>query len=274
MSDFGNNPAVHIFADTEGALTRLRENAAAADCRILSASLFGSDDDRWTHAVPGAAILIEMEEEAAGEQAIPLLDWLRGEAERGARRGVISAPAGLIDLIAARAAHPGIVHLCAPDEAERRAAVAFASRHREARLHDAGREQGARLLQPSPAYAASDLAGPADIPFIRAMIEARRLRSDYLPTGLFADPAWDILLDLMAARLEGKKVAVSSLCIAAAVPPTTALRWIATLTERGLLRRVADPADGRRIHMELTGDTARALGLYLRRARHLTAEAV
>jgi hypothetical protein len=40
---------------------------------------------------------------------------------------------------------------------------------------------------------------------------------------LFADPGWDILLDLYAARQEGKQVSVSSLCIAAAVPPTTAL---------------------------------------------------
>jgi DNA-binding MarR family transcriptional regulator len=106
------------------------------------------------------------------------------------------------------------------------------------------------------------------------MIRARRLRGDYLPAELFADPAWDILLDLMAARLEGRKVAVSSLCIAAAVPPTTALRWIAVLTERGLLRRVADPNDGRRINMELSGETARALGAYVRRAQRMTAEAV
>ena len=42
-----------------------------------------------------------------------------------------------------------------------------------------------------------------------------------------------MLLDLLAARLERERVSVSSLCIAAAVPPTTALRWIRTLTDKG-----------------------------------------
>lgn len=87
---------------------------------------------------------------------------------------------------------------------------------------------------------------------VRALLRARRLRDQMLANDLFADPAWDILLDLMAAHLEGNKVSVSSLCIAAAVPPTTALRWIQQLTDRGLLERRADPQDGRRIFITLS----------------------
>jgi DNA-binding MarR family transcriptional regulator/ActR/RegA family two-component response regulator len=87
---------------------------------------------------------------------------------------------------------------------------------------------------------------------IRALLRARRLREQYLAADLFADPAWDMILDLMAARLTGKRVSVSSLCIAAAVPPTTALRWIRQLTERGVFARIDDPADGRRVFIELT----------------------
>ena len=41
---------------------------------------------------------------------------------------------------------------------------------------------------------------------------------------------------LMAARLEQQRVEVSSLCIAAAVPPTTALRWIKALSDAGPVR--------------------------------------
>src|SRR5690606_9764038 len=70
---------------------------------------------------------------------------------------------------------------------------------------------------------------------VRDLLRARRLRDEFLPGDLFADPAWDMLLDLFAARLEQERVSVSSLCIASAVPPTTALRWIRTLTEKGLL---------------------------------------
>jgi hypothetical protein len=44
------------------------------------------------------------------------------------------------------------------------------------------------------------------------------MREQFFGPDLFADPAWDILLDLYAARLEQQRVAVSSLCIAAAVP--------------------------------------------------------
>lgn len=97
---------------------------------------------------------------------------------------------------------------------------------------------------------------------IRDIIRARRLREELFGAGLFADPAWDILLDLTAARIEGRSVAVSSLCIAAAVPATTALRWIKQLTEAGLLRRVADPDDGRRVFIELTDRAAAAMTAY------------
>ena len=95
------------------------------------------------------------------------------------------------------------------------------------------------------------------------------MRENYFPASLFADPAWDMLLDLMAARLEGTPVAVSSLCIASAVPATTALRWIRTLTDRGLLVRVADPRDGRRVFIDLSEQTARSLTAYLRSARRI-----
>jgi hypothetical protein len=94
---------------------------------------------------------------------------------------------------------------------------------------------------------------------LREVIRARRLREQYLPGDLFADPAWDMMLDLMAARLAGERVSVSSLCIAASVPPTTALRWIRQLTDRGLLTRDADPNDGRRIFIDLSDETADAL---------------
>jgi len=105
---------------------------------------------------------------------------------------------------------------------------------------------------------------------IRAIIRARRLRDRYFGGQLFADPAWDMLLDLMAARLERRRVAVSSLCIAAAVPPTTALRWIRTLCDQGLLVRAADAEDGRRVFIELSEDTAADLEALLSSAERIS----
>lgn len=91
---------------------------------------------------------------------------------------------------------------------------------------------------------------------IRAHIKARRLRDRFFAADLFADPAWDMLLDLSAAHMEGRRVSVSSLCIAAAVPTTTALRWIKTLVDRDIFVRESDPADARRAFIGMAPGTA------------------
>lgn len=95
-------------------------------------------------------------------------------------------------------------------------------------------------------------AAPVRAADIRNAIRARRLRDQHFVPGLFEDPAWDMLLDLYAAELEGAQVSVSSLCIAAAVPPTTALRWIGRMTDTGLFERRPDPFDRRRAFLGLT----------------------
>lgn len=87
---------------------------------------------------------------------------------------------------------------------------------------------------------------------VRAIQAARRRRDALFAPELFADPAWDMLLELYALHLEQKRVSVSSLCIAAYVPPTTALRWVAKLEEERLATRIEDPTDGRRTWIELS----------------------
>jgi DNA-binding MarR family transcriptional regulator len=94
------------------------------------------------------------------------------------------------------------------------------------------------------------------------LIKVRKGRRQYLPADLFADPAWDILLDLLRAELVQHRVPVSSLCIAAGVPTTTALRWITNMVNQGLLLRRPDPRDGRRIFIELSPDVSGALRRY------------
>ncbi len=120
----------------------------------------------------------------------------------------------------------------------------------------------AGLFQPFP-NATSDAAAAPSAKMIREMIKLRRLRDSYFAADLFADPAWDILLDLMVARLEERPVSVSSLCIAAAVPPTTALRWITAMTDSGMLVRGNDPDDARRVFIGLSSETEAALRQYL-----------
>ena len=119
-------------------------------------------------------------------------------------------------------------------------------------------------------------AGPSIAPVITAVdirnaIRARRLRDRILGEGLFEDPAWDMLLDLFAAHLERTQVAVSSLCIASAVAPTTALRWIGKLDEAGLLVRRPDPFDRRRIYLGLSSKGIEAMRRYVLATREMGA---
>jgi hypothetical protein len=97
---------------------------------------------------------------------------------------------------------------------------------------------------------------------VRRIIRQRQLRARFFDGELFADPAWDMLLDLTAARAEHTRVSVTSLCIASGVPPTTALRWISQMTQAGLLQRVEDETDRRRAFIALTDKAADAMARY------------
>lgn len=99
---------------------------------------------------------------------------------------------------------------------------------------------------------------------VRALIKLRRNRDRFFDAELFADPAWDILLELYAAALGQLRVPVTSLCSGAAVPATTALRWIGQLEERGLITRRPDPTDGRRCFLMLSSDGFEAMNGYFR----------
>lgn len=97
---------------------------------------------------------------------------------------------------------------------------------------------------------------------VRQIIANRQSRSRFFDPALFGDPAWDMLLDLTAAHCEGARVSVTSLCIAAAVPATTALRWITQMVESGIFVRVPDPADKRRAFIALSDKALVAMSGY------------
>ena len=98
---------------------------------------------------------------------------------------------------------------------------------------------------------------------LQAIQRKRAARDKFFPKGLFEDPCWDMLLDLMANHLRGRRISVSSLCVASGVAQTTALRRISELNDRGLVRRIADERDGRRVFVELTEQGIAALSAYV-----------
>lgn len=123
-------------------------------------------------------------------------------------------------------------------------------------LHDTGRAFR------GPGYRAGAASGLPDPKLVRRIIANRQKRTRFFDANLFADPAWDMLLDLTAARCEGHLVSVTSLCIAAGVPATTALRWITQMVDTGVFKRAADPADKRRVFIELSESAVAGMAGY------------
>jgi hypothetical protein len=112
----------------------------------------------------------------------------------------------------------------------------------------------------------------SDIPQLYALakeeLRNRQDREIHFDVSLFGEPAWDILLDLFAHKVEGKLVSVSSVSIASGVPNTTALRWIGLLEQRSLVRRVASPTDKRVSWLDLSDDAFKCVSATLRSRLH------
>lgn len=278
-------PVLLLFGDEEAGLARARAAAAAAGCRIAAEAGITGGAARLGQQIGAHAALLSLQEPSA--EADALLARLGAEVRGGRMRGIVMLPAGMIDPVFAADLPMAVEQLVEPDEAELERTIAAATERPAARLHDVTRRDGVTLLQQLSEDAAriasalaslsveegaeqereepgeADEAGGVDPVFVRSIIRARRMRDQFFKGELFADPAFDMLLDLYAARLEGSRVAVSSLCIAASVPATTALRWIKALTDKGLFVRQADPQDGRRVYIGLSDEAARAMGRYL-----------
>lgn len=93
------------------------------------------------------------------------------------------------------------------------------------------------------------------------MYRFRRRREELMTarfgSDIFADPAWDIILDLYIHNSKNQDVSVTSTCAAAMVPITTALRYITVLSDRGLIERTKNPRDGRSYLLRLSPEAVR-----------------
>ncbi|MGF1550191.1 MAG: winged helix DNA-binding protein [Sphingomonadaceae bacterium] len=294
MVDFGESLSALLAHDGDQAEGRGREALRRAGIRVSQTIDLAASQGFEPMQAP-AIVVAELGEDVGRSR--PFLESIEMGLASGYFEAVIASPLSAVDALAAHSLAPEIWQIVGEDIGERVAAIQAACALRKARLSDVGAEGNTAELQQlseevgrianmlaslsedvqTKALDSQEQAekeSPLTASRIRAMIRARRLREQYFTSGLFADPAWDMLLDLFAARLEKKRVAVSSLCIAAAVPPTTALRWIKTLTDHGLFRRVADPQDGRRVFIELSDDAAARLERYLKMVQRLAPLAI
>ena len=118
---------------------------------------------------------------------------------------------------------------------------------------------------PAPAPVAAPVAAAPANPIsarrlaLTKLRGVRRLRSRFLPAHLFADPSWDMLLDLYDADLASSQVSVTTLSTSSALPLTTALRRLDVLEQEGLVSRFEDPTDRRKTLVRLTGEGLAAM---------------
>jgi DNA-binding MarR family transcriptional regulator len=284
---YRDRPPVLLAASSEAAMARAERTMDATGLRVGARMPIELAKERIARQVATTAIWIELDRDCGGPMD-ELLSQVSHDVAGGLYAAVVSAIPGLIDPLAARLESTAVELIVDADDAQRAAALAIAAADRAMPLGVAdvvsdNNAERLRQLSEEVSRIASTLArlstGPGapprvlepvqagDIPplsaeAVRSVIRARRLRSRYFSEELFADPAWDMLLDLLQAEIAQLRVPVSSLCIAAAVPATTALRWLKTMVSQGIFVRRADPHDGRRVFVELAPEASQALRRY------------
>lgn len=82
--------------------------------------------------------------------------------------------------------------------------------------------------------------------FIRDLLRREAKRREIGGGELFGDPTWAMLLDLLLAKFENRRISVSSACIASGAPMSTALRLVRRLVGEEVLVRLPDEHDRRR----------------------------
>lgn len=82
---------------------------------------------------------------------------------------------------------------------------------------------------------------------------------------IVSDPSWDMLLDLCISEIEGRKISVTSVCVASGAPTSTAIRWIGLLEHEGMIERRPDPDDKRRIFVRISRPAFDKMFCYFKR---------
>lgn len=108
-----------------------------------------------------------------------------------------------------------------------------------------------------------DASDPIALANAKATLRRKLLRQQLLGyPELFGDPGWEMIVDVFIHELERKQLPVTSLCVTAGIPMSSALRLAQRLVDAELLIRVPDPYDGRRSFVKLGPGIAQRLRAY------------
>ncbi len=122
---------------------------------------------------------------------------------------------------------------------------------------------GDGLAHEQPSRAMSETARQRAI--LRAILRWRGERRRLFGDEMFAEPCWEILLELARARFADTSQSIKSLCLVAGIPETTAARRIDDLVRAGLIVRKSDPGDRRRVLVTISDQGAQRVADYLDR---------
>jgi len=111
--------------------------------------------------------------------------------------------------------------------------------------------------------AASGRAEDTNLRTLKLLQKLQEARSSIFGEAVMPEPAWEMLAELMRARLAGQHLSVTSLALSSKSPMTTALRRIEDLIQGGLAARMPDPGDRRRTYVELTAEGMARMQLFL-----------
>ena len=88
---------------------------------------------------------------------------------------------------------------------------------------------------------------------ILSVLIVRRARDDAIGKDLFSDPAWDILLELFAARLGRRHITARELASSIEMPVSVILRWIRALENRHLVEAASEPSGNGSVELTAEG---------------------
>lgn len=122
-------------------------------------------------------------------------------------------------------------------------------------------EGGTDPLDQAPAH-------PDPRTFFSQLLTLRRTRDTFFNDDLFGEPAWDIMLALMIARIDKREMRISELAEVTHSPGSVTLEHVKALARAHLIERYDDGDDTDDFHISLSSEAARRLAeLYRATAR-------
>lgn len=106
-------------------------------------------------------------------------------------------------------------------------------KHSVSQGNDHHQRANPRAANEGPAPPSVDLLALA-----KQISEVRSARSAFVDPTLLGEPGYDILIAIFIADAERRPLRVADLAVVAGVPASTALRWVRTLEELGLVIQI------------------------------------